>query len=509
MACNDGSDSTGSAGFPSSLALGSPTDVVTEGAAVALNGAPPASLLAWLGGLLVPKAHAASGKVARYTWATLKINELLNGSVLPAGVFVPQKFLVQESDAQCFGPNLQYTAHPDTTSGSSNYNGQMPAGDLGIWLEGDTATGHACAAAQLTARMEGVSWRGNMALMGLAAMVGEMNRSGVAIPTAGSRADVTVAMNAMGLTDVTFNQATLSLDASGTVWTYVMDFVYTDSGGKAHGIIVKLEHVTGATSSQYQGLLTYAVQDQFNGGNCPGTGLRDVTTIGTLKYTRNGLSDMRLSHRSGRYCGNGSYTTLAGFQSDGQLDPADTWNLGTATGWADSFSRIGADYDPTTLAGSYFYGWQAGYMDSHSRVFEVRLDGGPVSGSSSGAGEAWYGYGDSIDSATISIQGFFCNWTAIGGTKTLQPMAQRQALVYDSVTEKWTQPTGDSDILYAPTDSCTYAGGGGFWYDRNLNGLVDEGASDIDVAAADLMDKGSYASLEARIQATGYSKPAF
>ncbi|WJW76728.1 hypothetical protein QVG61_06485 [Thiohalobacter sp. IOR34] len=95
------------------------------------------------------------------------------------------------------------------------------------------------------------------------------------------------------------------------------------------------------------------------------------------------------------------------------------------------------------------------------------------------------------------------------GTGTLHSYAQRQALQFDSVSGKWLQPTGDADILYAPTDSCSYAGGGTFWYDRNLNGAIDEASSDLEVTSPDLMGTGSYASIEARIAASGFTKPAF
>jgi len=133
-----------------------------------------------------------------------------------------------------------------------------------------------------------------------------------------------------------------------------MDFTYVDESSVSHDIAIKLIHTPGTTSAEYSGLLTYAVGDLFTGGNCTGADPKDVTHIGTLKYTRASFSDMELIQRSGQYCGHGAYTTLASFGSDGQLDPAGKWD--GSTGWADNFSRFGAKYDPTSLEGDYLYG---------------------------------------------------------------------------------------------------------------------------------------------------------
>lgn len=520
-ACGGGSssDSESTAAFPTDVAVFSPTSVTDADATVAANTAFTATqLLAQLRDWVISPAFAASHKVASATWVADLINDVLNGTVLPSAVFKPEKLLGREADARCFGPALDYKGHPDAAGTPDSPDGQLPTGDLGLWMEHDPDTGFACAAEELNKRMDAAGWRTNMALMGLAAMLGEMSRAGISVPAAGGSVDVTSTMNAIGLADVTFSEAVISRDTAGNTWSYVMRLTFTDASGNPHEIVIKLDHTAGASSSVYDGLLTYAVQDTFNGGNCPSSGAptdpKDVTLVGTLKYSSSGTGMVDLVHRSGQYCGHGDYATLAGFQTDGQLDPAVTWD--GSRGWADSFSRFGASLDTSTMAGDFYYAWQAGYLDSHSRVLAVHLDGAPTANSETGNGDAWYGYGDAVTQETVSIQGFFCNWAGPGtggpGKGTLQPYAQWQQLEFDSASGMWVQPTGQADILYAPTDSCTYTvanDGAGFWYDRDLDTTQNETLSDIEVATADLMGKGSYATIEDRIVASGFSKPSY
>lgn len=519
--CLNGGSSSGTSAtatdtteFPTGLAVSSPTDVVASDATPALAAGIKVEPTFWasVGDWLLGTAHAAAGKVPRYTWATLKIDALLNGTTPASTTFTPDLFLATDTNAGCFGPTLDYTDHPDAATPNS---GQLPSGDLGIWTETDATTGHACAAAELNSRMRGIGWRSNMALMGLASMIEQLTSSSTALPTAGNTVDATTLMNGLGVSSVTFTNASLSLDATGSIWTYVMDFTYVDGSSVSHDISIKLVHTPGASSAAYSGLLTYAVGDLFTGGNCPGTGSKNVTHIGTLKYTRASLSDMVLIHRSGQYCGHGDYTTLASFQSDGQLDPAGKWD--GSTGWADNFSRFGADYDPTSLQGYYLYGWQAGYGDSNTRLFSVGLNAPPSAGQMAQDGEAYFGYGDEISVSNGDTNGMYCSWAAPGSTHTLQSYAQRQFISYDAASYLWTQPTGGSDILYAPTNDCTYDGSGTFWYDRNLNTAIDEGSTDLIVGAVgsaltpelDLMQKGTSADIPTKIASRGYVKPSF
>jgi len=187
-----------STAFPSGLAVSSPTDVVAADATPALAAgiAVKPTLWARVSDWLVGTAHAASGKVPRYTWATLRIDALLNGTITASTTFTPELFLTTDTNAGCFGPTLDYSNHPDDTIPDS---GQLPSGDLGIWTETDATSGHACAAAELNSRMRGIGWRSNMALMGLASMIEELTASATALPSAGGTVDATTLMNGLGV----------------------------------------------------------------------------------------------------------------------------------------------------------------------------------------------------------------------------------------------------------------------------------------------------------------------
>lgn len=463
--------------FPSGLAVSAPTRQGTSSGFAAL---PP------------PGPMALSSM--SYTSATQQINALLSGTKAPLTAFDSNAFLAQSNNASCFGPTLSYTNHPDGGSGT------LPSGDLGIWLETDSATGDACAAAQLNARMDGASSRANTALMTVAAMLRAAISSGTGLPGAGSNIDVLASMNALGIASTTFTKALIALDSSGKIWTYTLELTFTDASGASHNIAIKLDHTPGSSPTTYAGIMTLSATNTFNGGNC-GSGSNPVTRIDTFKYDRSGTSSITGIQRSGQFCGSGSYATLGSYDSDGQLKPS--------SAWTDDFSRFGASYNPTTLKGYYLYGWQAGSGDGYSRILQLGING--IGSGTTNNGESYFGYGDAIDTTDGKVKGFHCIWA---GPKPAKPTglqtiyAQRQFISYDSTTGKWSQPTGGSDIRYAPTDSCTY-NASGFWYDRNLNGANDETAADITVSTPDLMGLSGAATIADAIAARGYVIPGF
>lgn len=464
--------------FPAGLAVSAPT---RQGAGNGFSVLPP------------PPGPMATSSLS-YASATAKINALLSGSKAPLSAFDPNAFLGTANNAACFGPTLSYTNHPDGGSG------MLPSGDLGIWLETDSATGDACAAAQLNARMDGASNRTNNALMTVAAMLRAAISSGAGLPGAGGSINIVAPMNALGVASTTFTTALIALDASGKIWTYSLAFTFTDAGGASHDVAIKLDHTPGGSPASYAGVMALSVTGTFNGGNC-GSGSNPITRIDTFKYDRSGTSNITGIQRSAQFCGSGSYATLGSYDSDGQLKPSSTWT--------DDFSRFGASYDPSTLKGYYLYGWQAGSGDGYSRILQLGING--IGSGTTNDGESYFGYADAIDKTDGKIKGFHCIWA---GPKPATPTglqtqyAQRQFIRYDSATGKWSQPTGGSDIRYAPTDSCTY-NASGFWYDRNLNGVNDEAPADITVATPDLMGLSGAATIADAIAARGYVIPGF
>lgn len=464
----------------------------------------------------VADAQAATTRSPRYLKAANAINALLTGATTPraGAAFDAAVFLRTPVNAGCYGPTVKYEGHPDGTPSA----GELPSGDVGLWTTLDSATGWACASAQLDARMDGVSGRVNTGLMTLASLINVASATGKSKPAVGAsldlKADMTTAFSGSA-TAPSFTTATVSQPTAGT-FTYSVQFEFTVSGvtRKAE---VSLTHTPGASRSEYTGLLTYALaRGSGDLQNCPGSSGGTVD-VGTLKYTRTSTTAMTLVHREGNYCGAGTAaalaTTYASFSSDGQLDPAGKWS-GTK-GWANNFNRFGATYDPTTMKGSYAYGWQAGHMDGNARVFNIGLNFD--SASSRRDGEAYFGYGTDISTSDGKIQGFICNWAGPGNSRTLKDYFQRQHITFDDSAGKWL-PTNNSasssNITYAPTNSCASAGGS-FYYDKSGDGSIvdDKLVSPNPAVVTNLADKvfgpTTYATVPLAIAGRGMTPPGF
>lgn len=468
--------------FPAALALTSPTGVSSSISVTALK-----------------RAVSSGPSYSAYVQATEELSGVLSGSVTTSTAFDKESFLQTATNANCFGPSLLYSGHPDAGGGSGS--GALPGGDLGIWSEYEDlpSSGQtACAAAQIDKRMQGVSERTQQALITFAALINAANDAGIAAPSAGSSVDLASALGAsLSSEGVTVSGATLSLDAGGTTWDYGVDFSFTGSDGNDHQVVVQMQHTPGASGYEYEGLISYQVDDDWDTvGNCATT--TDRTYNGTVYYKRSGQTEMQINAREGMYCGFGttgakaSAATVTGGTSYQLLDPA-TKHGSSASGWSDNFSIFGAVFDPTTTEGKYTYAWQAGENDNYARTFSIGINYDTATGRVDG--EAYYGFASDIGSTDGAIKGFFCNWAG-PGTRTLQPYAQRQSFQFDSTAVAFDVPAGGSDITYAPRDACSYGPSdtAGFLYDRNLNqDLSDETANTTYVDASstlglDLMD---------------------
>lgn len=525
----------GAAVFPAGLAVASPVGM-ESGAATLAQAAPAARFRALALALaqgdlraagaaasqLLPMsdAQAAASRSPRYLKSANAVNALLSGTSTPrAGVdFKAEKFLKTPVNAGCYGPTVLYQGHPDWVAGNPPRDGTLPSGDVGIWTAVDTATDWACAAAQLDARMDGVALRSNTSLMTLASLINVANTAGKSLPAVGATVDLKTEMNVAFSPDVTFTTATISQPVAGS-YSYSVAFSFTHSSGTRNAEI-RLSHAPGASKNEYSGLLTYAVtRGAGDLQNCPGASGGTVD-VGTLKYTRTTRTAMTLVHREGNYCGAGTATPLttsyANFSSDGQLDPAGKWS-GTK-GWANNFNRFGAVYDPTTLKGNYTFGWQAGFNDGNTRVFNIGLNYNATTEARDG--EAYFGYGDDIASSTGTIKGFICNWAGPGNSHTLKDYFQRQNISFNDATGKW-RPTGDaassSNITYAPTNACTSAGGT-FYYDKDAGSvtpasLADELAAPNPAVAVDLADRvfgtTTYTTIPLAIAGRGVVVPGY
>lgn len=486
-ACGGGSTSESEAdattAFPSGLAIASPFDTTTSDA-TALS-----SDVAALG---------SGAPVSRYSWATGRIDLILSGTTPSLCIFDPSLFLRMERDADCYGPHVDYEAHPDAASSADpGYNGELPTGDVGLWMETSPSEGHACAAAELNARMEGVRDKSMASLSGFASLICTANANGIALPS-NSTQDLTAEMNALGVADTTFSAASIShSNASGSdEWSYALDLEYSP-GGDTHRIVVAMIHVPSGTAAEYQGRLTYRVNDSMSGGNCPSA---DITANGSLLYSSASRSSMNLEVRQATFCGSDVDGT-----TDGLVDPSQKYDpASNPDGWGNNFSTLTAAFDPSTMIGDFAYSWQAGPMDSNTRVFNIHTEA-PSSGSIPD-GQAFFGYGADIDGTDGGINGFICNWAGPGNSHALQGFAQSQEVSFDSSTGKYQSVS--ANIGYAPTNACTYDGTGAFRYDTDADGVVDTNAATA--VANDLQsvtDGDTDGDLD-EIEAAGFSQPA-
>lgn len=488
------SDSSSSDTFPTSLAVASPLDYTTDDSSDS-----SVSYLSTSSASSLPPSYVSSTPVPKYTWATGVIDILLSTTSASSctAYFNPELFLTQESDADCFGPEVAYEDHPDDTSTGT---GTLPPKDVGIWLETDTTSSNACAAEQFNSRMSSVRDKSNASLMGLAALVCVANTSGAGMPDATTpTVTLTSDMNALGVTDTTFNTAEISYDSSTGTYSYELDLTYSPTTG-SHDIVVSMEH-THTSTAVFDGKVSYLVNDSFMGGNCPTS---DVTYNGSLEYNSASRTEMVIQVNAGLFCDHDA----DGRDTDGLIDPSNKLTSSNPTGWGNNFYTLRADYDPTTLDGNFAFSWQAGPNDGNARIMNMNIN------TSATLGFAFYGYGDDIEDTDGSITGFICNWAGPGADHTQIEYAQYQEMSVDTSTGIINSDA--ANITYAPVVGCEYDGTSTFVFDTDADGdLTDEDPTlDITIASAtmdlieeDDVDADGTSSIEEVIEDYGFDLP--
>ncbi len=495
---------TTSSAFPSGLALASPTSI--ESTVSTLQHTSSGKQLAMAE--VTAFANGSMPKTA-YANAVNRINNLLSGSTPLSDTFTPELFYSYGADAACYGPTLRFENHPDS---SENESGELPSGDLGLWHETENETDEACVAAQLNARMQGIKDRSFISLMTVASMIKAYEDAGntfpadienqlaaqSSTPAVAVVEDLTAIMQDLSIDNVTIHNATIALDANGEQWTYTLVFTYM-RGGNDLNIEVQLIHVPGENDNAYEGLLTYRADDNFAGGNCDNLA---VSNNGSLHYKRTTDNTMILQSRSGQFCEHGTNGLTESVPSDLITDNV----VDSTAEWGNNFSIFTAEFALDSMAGSYSYAWQAGRLDSNTRILNIDL-------TSATEGVGYFGFGDTIDTTDGSIQGFICNWAGPGNDHNLIDYAQRQNISFDNTMA--TFEPSESLITYAPVSNCVYDGSGAFAYDRDLdNDLSDETVTTINVGSGEalefsLMGIGDEETIWDAIQAGGFELPAY
>ena len=466
------SDDTTTA-FPATLAVASPLALSEEetSEAESVAGMTAASL-------------SADETESQYDGMVTQLNEILEGTSDEGCLFDPELFYPNVSNAACYGPTVAYENHPDAGPGDPT-EGNLPSGDVGIWMEMDPYAEDACAAAQLNARMQGLQERSMGALSGLAAMICTINSSDgeLSLPDAdNTMVNLTEVM--LEPEGVTINTAVL---AYGTTtdgeekYAYTLDFDYNGDH-----IIVGLVHVLDATSTDvYRGRLFFKISTTVSDGgtNCPMIdGVALVTRNGSLIYNRTSETEMKVEMREAQFCGEDTH----GLDEDDLVDPTNKCDETdpTTTGWGDDFNLFRAEFDPTTQLGDYAYAWQAGYRDGNTRVFNIAVTDDRDSTTDDLEAVAFFGYGDDIENLDPSITGFIFNWAGPGSedhATALKEYAQKQEVSYNATTGHFD--SDNASITYAPTNSGTYDGSGSFTYDS-----TGDGSADTDDATAIAID---------------------
>ena len=376
--------------FPLGLMASSPF-------AEAPTASPTRHRIATRGGLRRTIGGGGGPTVPHYTWATEEIDAILAGSTPLTSVFDVNSFYRNTRNANCFAPSILYSDHPDA-SGGTPASGELPGGDLGIWLRPIvTAMRVVSQTNQLLAAVQDQSL---MSLMTIASMVSALNSSGISLPPAMSSVNALSAMLGLGVPDVVFTQAFIT--NNGSSWKYQVAFDYTVSG-KVYQTVMTMDHTPGVSATEYSGNLYYTVEGEdgvpainLPGGNCS---VNERTRAGSLTYVRENDA-MNLQARTATLCGHG---VSDAFNSNNLVDVDNRYNSATnPDGWSENFSIFGADFDITNIVGEYTFVWQAGVNDGNSRILTIGFNDTSLDN-----GEGHFGYGEAIDNSDGWIQGLF------------------------------------------------------------------------------------------------------
>ncbi len=480
--------------FPTGLAVASPGDV--QAATVTASAAPVNGLrfamdwsrglwaalaggnraeLARLANALLPmsRAHAAAVTQPELRGLADRIAKLLDGdaSVDWADVLDLQGMFTGSGNATCYGPQMLYANHQDAGGGASS--GQLPGGDLGLWLEYEGGT-QPCVAAQLKQRTRGVRGQTLQGLLMMAAMRRTVDRSSaLTMPAAGASTDLGSEFETRlhvipAFALVVVHAATISLDSGGGTYTYRLALANGASGANAKLGEIIMKHTPGSSTSAYSGVMQVSGFTLGNDGafGCEdakdsATGLYQAAQLSTIRYTRDGAS-VAFGSRSGNYCGHPSSTSVADYGAQiasltagAELDPAAklSGNMrGSSTGWRGNFSRFAGSFDRDSGSGNFLYAWQAGVMDGATRSLAVNADYN--SATETRTLEGYFGFGADIASTTGALQGMICNWAGPGNSHTPLPSFQSQVATLGPSATNFSIASGGSKIGYAPTTSC-------------------------------------------------------
>jgi hypothetical protein len=411
-----------------------------------------------------------------------QLASVLGGKVLDdCTVMLSQLALVGSGDnVTCYGPQLDYTGHPDGTPAPAS--GQLPGGDLGLWRETEARTGEACAAAKLNALVANIGRRVDFGLYASASMVctGRLkgligaaladdagaDDAGARTPPFAGKLDLQADLAAVLAADGALAVSEASIEripgAEGEAYKYVLDLTVTPpapgGGGpapSARAIRTELLHVVDPVDS-----------GSYHGRIWSRSGSGAQAEAYSVAYAKNALTGRLRYHTVSASFDAGH---VPSFDADGQLR--------IDSDWAGNASQGIFDMSASDGTGSVSFAWQAGSGDSHARVFHAFTEAS--SGATTGCG--YFAYGSRFDKSAPSwpdneFSTFICNWAGPGNSHAGRSgYAQKQCMELDPAG--LYTPTASS-ISYAPVNSC----------DSTSTGLAYKLTSEASYTSAPLVD---------------------
>ena len=502
-------------------------------------------------------AHAAAKVASEAQTVAAFIDDVANGKTVPTSDNIDlTAFFNNGANASCYAPRIAYTNHDDAAAGSGLGNGSLLAGDTGMMEKTDNASGQPCSAAQLNALIDPVKKRANAALI----IAAYMRASASSMPAEGKSDDHTTGINTWFQDKKLFPQGikgsvdSATISTSGGTYTYLVVASASDASGVKYKLLVKMAYKPSATASaQFTGIATYVTYtSKYADGNDVAclNGVATVNTptswdnakiwnptalsgtagekvqVGTLRFQRSAATNVDLTSREATYCLAGGSDKLnektepsANFAltSDNELDQGVDFTS-KANGWIQQgrgFTRYGASFNPSTGEGNYKFAWQAGVLDSHSRMFVASVAYNAQSDTR--IGQAAFGFSGAMnqagDATSADLKGMICNWAGPGPAHNPATSFQYQRITLASDSSTWAidSATGANanKIDYAPVNSCGMKSGSSMTftpYRATTTGEVAVGTSSKVTSGLDTIDAGK--TVQKTVEGRGISAPS-
>jgi len=354
----------------------------------------------------------------------------------------------QNSSPVCYGPEMDYSNHPDFSTGTPAADGRLPSGDLGIWLDTEptaSAAGDApCAAVKMNELIAKAIHNVDMATGSVAMMMCAAAHERISAPNnAGDVLDFSTVLNSVPNSPLTISTATLERVDANTLKTVL---VASHDGG-SNNRFGQFSISTTHNSTSRSGLV------QIERGQ---TGQAERTRVTSARYRPNPQDPLMLELRvqQANFL-NSANTPYFDAEGDVKLGPV----TGNPNRNIEDSHLLLAQFTPSTGAQTVAYGWNAGGNDSHSRVFNAQADSTTAS--------AWYGfvanpYAQDGSAAvgeqpnldlSASSAGMICNWAGPGNNHSPVAFLQHQSMTKDS-QDHWILAGSGSLIRYVPTVAC-------------------------------------------------------